>query len=159
MTDAGRRAPESSKATATLGVADTTPPAVTRRRSRCSGPPVQLRFAQFAAQNWSGASFRWRPWPSTSGQEKNRRPPVHRSCMETRVVADHTLGIPHAGTDELLTPGQAGDYVCTGERFVRRLIAERRIDYVKLSKHVRVQRSVLDGFIQAGRVPRVPDIR
>src|SRR3712207_2963320 len=58
--------------------------------------------------------------------------------METRVVADQTLGIPHAGTDELLTPGQAGDYLCTGERFVRRLIAERRIDYVKLGKHVRV---------------------
>ncbi len=84
---------------------------------------------------------------------------MHRSCMETRVVADQTLGIPHAGTDELLTPSQAGDYLCTGERFVRRLIAERRIDYVKLGKHVRVQRSVLDGFIQAGRVPHVPDVR
>ena len=84
---------------------------------------------------------------------------MHRSCMETRVVADQTSGIPHAGTDELLTPGQAGDYLCTGERFVRRLIAERRIDYVKLGKHVRVQRSVLDGFIQAGRVLRVPDVR
>ena len=84
---------------------------------------------------------------------------MHRSCMETRVVADQTLGIPHAGTDELLTPGQAGDYLCTGERFVRRLIAERRIDYVKLGKHVRVQRSVLDGFIRAGRVPHVPDVR
>ena len=84
---------------------------------------------------------------------------MHRSCMETRAVADQTLGIPHAGTDELLTPSQAGDYLCTGERFVRRLIAERRIDYVKLGKHVRVQRSVLDGFIQAGRVPHVPDVR
>ena len=84
---------------------------------------------------------------------------MHRSCMETRVVADQTLGIPHAGTDELLTPSQAGDYLCTGERFIRRLIAERRIDYVKLGKHVRVQRSVLDGFIQAGRVPHVPDVR
>ena len=84
---------------------------------------------------------------------------MHRSCMETRVVADQTLGIPHAGTDELLTPSQAGDYLCTGERFVRRLIAERRIDYVKLGKHVRAQRSVLDGFIQAGRVPHVPDVR
>ena len=84
---------------------------------------------------------------------------MHRSCMETRVVADQTLGIPYTGTDELLTPSQAGDYLCTGERFVRRLIAERRIDYVKLGKHVRVQRSVLDGFIQAGRVPHVPDVR
>ena len=78
--------------------------------------------------------------------------------METRVEADQATGSPHAGTDELLTPSQAGDYLRTGERFIRRLIAERRIDYVKLGKHVRVQRSVLDGFIQAGRVPQVPDI-
>ena len=79
--------------------------------------------------------------------------------METRVKADQATGSPHAGTDELLTPSQAGDYLRTGERFIRRLIAERRIDYVKLGKHVRVQRSALDGFIQAGRVPQVPDIR
>ena len=84
---------------------------------------------------------------------------MHRSFMETRVKADQATGSPHAGTDELLTPSQAGDYLRTGERFIRRLIAERRIDYVKLGKHVRVQRSVLDGFIQAGRVPQVPDIR
>ncbi len=81
---------------------------------------------------------------------------MHRSFMETRVQA---TGVPHARTDDLLTPSQAGDYLRTGERFIRRLIAERRIDYVKLGKHVRVQRSVLDGFIQAGRVPHVPDIR
>ena len=84
---------------------------------------------------------------------------MHRSFMETRVKADQATDIPHAGTDELLTPSQAGDYLRTGERFIRRLIAERRIDYVKLGKHVRVQRSVLDGFIHAGRVPYVPDIR
>ncbi len=72
-------------------------------------------------------------------------------------MADGTVDAPSAGTDELLTPSQAGDYLCTGERFVRRLIAERRIDYVKLGKHVRVQRSVLDRFIQAGRVPHEPD--
>ena len=84
---------------------------------------------------------------------------MHRSFMETRVKADQATSIPHPGADELLTPSQAGDYLRTGERFIRRLIAERRIDYVKLGKHVRVQRSVLDGFIQAGRVPHVPDIR
>jgi len=55
--------------------------------------------------------------------------------------------------DELLTVAQAGDYLRTGERFVRRLVAERRISYVKLGKYVRLQRSTLDAFIEAGRVP------
>jgi len=55
--------------------------------------------------------------------------------------------------DELLTVAQAGDYLRTGERFVRRLVAERRISYVKLGKYVRLQRSTLNAFIEAGRVP------
>jgi excisionase family DNA binding protein len=79
--------------------------------------------------------------------------------MDPQAVADGTIGIPHAGADELLTPSQAGDYLCTGERFVRRLIAERRIDYVKLGRHVRVQRSALDAFIRSGRVPQMPTVR
>lgn len=55
--------------------------------------------------------------------------------------------------DDLMTVAQAGDYLRTGERFVRRLVAERRISYVKLGKYVRLQRSTLDAFIEAGRVP------
>ncbi len=55
--------------------------------------------------------------------------------------------------DQLLTVAQAGDYLGTGERFIRRLVTERRITYVKLGKYVRLQRSVLDAFIEAGRVP------
>jgi len=56
---------------------------------------------------------------------------------------------PH---DPLLTVAQAGDYLGTGERFIRRLIAERRDTYVKLGKYVRLQRSVLDSLIEASRV-------
>jgi excisionase family DNA binding protein len=55
--------------------------------------------------------------------------------------------------DVLLTIGQAGEYLGTGERFVRRLVAQRRISYVKLGKYVRLQQSALDAFIEAGRVP------
>ncbi len=55
--------------------------------------------------------------------------------------------------NDLMTVAQAGDYLGIGERFVRRLIAERRIAYVKLGKYVRLQRSALDAFIEAGRVP------
>jgi len=55
--------------------------------------------------------------------------------------------------DELLTIGQADEYLGTGERFVRRLVAQRRIAHVKLGKYVRLQRSALGAFIEAGRVP------
>ncbi|WP_116451566.1 helix-turn-helix domain-containing protein [Blastococcus litoris] len=54
--------------------------------------------------------------------------------------------------DPLLTVAQAGDYLGTGERFVRRLITERRITYVKIGRFVRLPRSSLDAFIEAGRV-------
>ena len=57
---------------------------------------------------------------------------------------------PH---DDLLTVAEAAEYLGTGERFIRRLVAQRRISYVKLGKYVRLQRSALDGFIDAGRVP------
>jgi excisionase family DNA binding protein len=59
---------------------------------------------------------------------------------------------PSERNDPLLTVAEAGDYLGTGERFIRRLIAQRRITYVKLGKYVRLQRSTLDAFIEAGRV-------
>jgi excisionase family DNA binding protein len=59
---------------------------------------------------------------------------------------------PIERNDPLLTVTEAGDYLGTGERFIRRLIAQRRITYVKLGKYVRLQRSTLDAFIEAGRV-------
>lgn len=59
-------------------------------------------------------------------------------------------GVVH---DALLTIAQAGEYLGTGERFVRRLVAQRRISYVKLGKYVRLQQSALDAFIESGRVP------
>jgi excisionase family DNA binding protein len=62
-------------------------------------------------------------------------------------------GFPGAVHDALLTIAQAGEYLGTGERFVRRLVAQRRISYVKLGKYVRLQQSALDAFIESGRVP------
>jgi excisionase family DNA binding protein len=43
----------------------------------------------------------------------------------------------------------------TKPRFVRRLIAERRIEYHKVGRHVRVSETTLDEFIKAGRVEAV----
>ncbi|MFL6110122.1 MAG: helix-turn-helix domain-containing protein [Catenulispora sp.] len=61
---------------------------------------------------------------------------------------------PLGDPGQLLTIDQAAEYLSTGQRFVRRLISERRIPYVKLGKHVRLERSALDGFINDGRIPR-----
>jgi excisionase family DNA binding protein len=52
----------------------------------------------------------------------------------------------------LLTVDQAADRLCTKPRFIRRLIAERRIPYVKLGAHVRIDDRDIDAFIAAGRV-------
>ncbi len=52
----------------------------------------------------------------------------------------------------LLTVAQAGEFLGTGERFIRRLITERRIAYVKVGQYVRLERATLDAFVDASRV-------
>ena len=64
----------------------------------------------------------------------------------------------------LLTVDQAAERLGTSPRFIRRLIAERRIAFAKLGKHVRIDTTDLDAFVAAGRVapavpPSLPDSR
>ena len=54
--------------------------------------------------------------------------------------------------DRLLSVEQAAERLGTSVRFVRRLVFERRIAYVKLGRHVRISSRDLDAFIEAGRV-------
>jgi excisionase family DNA binding protein len=54
--------------------------------------------------------------------------------------------------DSLLTVEQAAECLGTSERFVRRLIAERRIAFVKLGRHVRITEADLINFVATGRV-------
>lgn len=54
--------------------------------------------------------------------------------------------------DTLLSIEQAAERLGTSVRFVRRLIAERRIAYTKLGRHVRIAGRDLDAFVAAGRV-------
>ena len=54
--------------------------------------------------------------------------------------------------DGLLTVDEAADRLGTSVRFVRRLIAERRIAYVKLGRHVRIAERDLNNFVATGRV-------
>jgi len=55
--------------------------------------------------------------------------------------------------ERLLTVKEVAARLGTTERFPRRLIAERRIRYVKLGgRHVRIPETALDEFIAAGTV-------
>ncbi len=57
-----------------------------------------------------------------------------------------------ASGDRLLTVEAAADRMSTSIRFIRRLIAERRIEFVKVGRHVRISEAALADFIEAGRV-------
>jgi excisionase family DNA binding protein len=58
--------------------------------------------------------------------------------------------------DRLLTVEAAAERMSTSVRFIRRLIAERRIAFVRLGRHVRIAEADIDAFIKAGRVDPLP---
>ena len=55
-------------------------------------------------------------------------------------------------TDKLLTVEEAADRLGTSVRFVRRLVLERRIAYIKVGRHVRIAEADLASFVAAGRI-------
>ena len=55
--------------------------------------------------------------------------------------------------DRLLTVPEAAQALNVGERFVRRLVAERRITVVHVGRHVRIPESAVSAYINAGTVP------
>lgn len=56
-----------------------------------------------------------------------------------------------------LTVPEAAMYLNTSVRFVRRLVAERRIAFHKIGAHVRFALADLESFAQAGRVEPITD--
>jgi excisionase family DNA binding protein len=57
---------------------------------------------------------------------------------------------------QLYTVDEAAQRLNTTTRFVRRLIAERRIPFTRLGRHVRIAADDLDAFVAHGRVDTVP---
>ena len=55
-------------------------------------------------------------------------------------------------SERLLTVAEAAEMLRTSERFPRRLIAERRIRFTRIGRHVRIPESALREFIDAGLV-------
>jgi excisionase family DNA binding protein len=55
-------------------------------------------------------------------------------------------------SERLLTVAEAAEVLRTSERFPRRLIAECRIRFTRIGRHVRIPESALREFIAAGLV-------
>jgi excisionase family DNA binding protein len=54
--------------------------------------------------------------------------------------------------ERLLSVAEVAELLGTKERFPRRLIAERRIRFVRVGRHVRIPESAVRDFISAGLV-------
>lgn len=54
-------------------------------------------------------------------------------------------------SERLLTVAEAAERLNTSVRFVRRLIAERRIAYVKLGRHVRITEVDIAAYVRDSR--------
>jgi excisionase family DNA binding protein len=55
--------------------------------------------------------------------------------------------------EQLLSVEAVAEQLDTKPRFIRRLIAERRIEFVRVGRHVRISESALADYIEAGKVP------
>lgn len=62
---------------------------------------------------------------------------------------------PVTTSGELLTVEQAADYLNITDHFVRRLIRERRIPFLKVGRLVRLRRSDIEAYLAACAVPAV----
>ena len=56
---------------------------------------------------------------------------------------------------QLLDIDQAADRLNVTPRFIRRLIAQRRIDYLKIGKFIRFNPADLDDWIEAQRIEHI----
>jgi len=64
-------------------------------------------------------------------------------------TAQHTLN------PRMLTCLEAADKMGVSERFIRRLVHERRLTFVKVGAHVRIRSDDIEAFLEAGRVEAI----
>jgi excisionase family DNA binding protein len=60
--------------------------------------------------------------------------------------------------DRMLNIDQVAERLGTSPRFVRRLVAERRIAFNKVGRHIRFNVADVEQFIRAGRVDPWPSV-
>lgn len=83
-----------------------------------------------------------------SGEGTRRKPICGAVVAILEDMPDHIT----AGAGPLLSIDEAAERLGVGVRFVRRLVAERRIRYFKIGRHIRFARADLDVFVAAASV-------
>lgn len=63
---------------------------------------------------------------------------------------------PNLTTGDLLTVAQAADYLNITEHFVRRLIQEHRLPFIRVGRLIRLRRSALEAWLIESEVPASP---
>ena len=84
---------------------------------------------------------------------KRKRKYVYGNTPLDGPTSDVTAG--EEGMERLLSVDDAAEVLGTSARFPRRLIAERRIRFVRVGRHVRIPASALEEFVIAGTVDPV----
>ena len=88
---------------------------------------------------------------STSGDSaRTSRGPRARATLRPLATAESAVPTTNGSPRRLCSVEEAAEHLSVDVRFVRRLIAERRIRHVKVGRYVRFDRSDLDAFLAAG---------
>lgn len=75
--------------------------------------------------------------------------------MTARTPRPGRSATPASSSGDLLTVEQAADYLNITEHFVRRLIRERRIPFLKVGRLVRLRRTDIEAYLAGCMVPAV----
>lgn len=86
-----------------------------------------------------------RPWLTDS---ERKHYDCHRTCRKA-------IGNPSLHDGDLLTIEQAADLLNITDHFVRRLIRERRIPFLKVGRLVRFRRADIEAYLVQCAVPAV----
>jgi excisionase family DNA binding protein len=70
----------------------------------------------------------------------------------TRTITPITSRVPRAARETYLSIPEVAERLGTTERFPRRLVEERRIEFKRFGRHVRISERVLDEYIEASTV-------
>lgn len=87
-----------------------------------------------------------------------RRPRAHSTTHSVRSVEKARAEATVSRRRVWLDVQAAADWLGVEERFIRRLVAERRVTFYKVGKHLRFDGADLDEFLAASRVDRCPGV-
>jgi excisionase family DNA binding protein len=98
------------------------------------------------------------PWPSDSDGKPSTPLRNWPSANHSATVRQLTIKLLERGegaVEKYLSVPETAEYLNTSERFVRRLIAERRIAFHHIGRHVRLALSDLDLWLVSSRVEAI----